>query len=151
MRTIYRRDKMKFEKITAGMVLYDVHSYRMGNTRLMSLGVWSVRVISVDQDKRSAMVSWNGNQPEIYNERSLGRLRSVRPVLVRNGIGQCRRETREERAARLKASNSVMSGSQRPITPPSGDNPAAGGVTPATGGENVAGGRGRGMGEGDNA
>ncbi len=39
---------MKFEKIKPGMVLLDIHSYRMGNTTMRQLGLWEVMVVSVD-------------------------------------------------------------------------------------------------------
>jgi hypothetical protein len=96
---------MKFDKIIPNMVLYDVHSYRMGNTCLRSVGVWTVVIKSIDKDKRKAVVSWNGNSPEVWSERELVRLKSSAPFLIRTSIGRCRRETMAERAARLKASN----------------------------------------------
>jgi hypothetical protein len=54
---------IKFEKIQPGMMLFDVHSERAGNTTMKRWGDWPVRVISVDADSKSAMVSWNGNEP----------------------------------------------------------------------------------------
>lgn len=62
---------IKFEKIQAGMTLYDRHKYKMGNTTLRSIGEWSVRVLEVYCEKRQAKVSWNGNTPEVYRERDL--------------------------------------------------------------------------------
>lgn len=62
---------IKFEKLTAGMELHDVHSRPMGNTTMRELGDWPVRIISVDPVARSAVVSWNGNRPETYYESSL--------------------------------------------------------------------------------
>ena len=62
---------IKFEKIKEGMVLYDRHTYVMGNTMLRSLGEWQVKILSVDPEKRQAVVSWNGNRPETYYEREL--------------------------------------------------------------------------------
>ena len=96
---------MKFDNIIPNMVLYDVHSYRMGNTCLRSVGVWTVVILSVDKDSRSAMVSWNGNSPEKYTERRLVHLNLSAPFLVKTCMGQLRRETIGERAARLKASS----------------------------------------------
>lgn len=87
---------MKFEKIQPGMVLYDVHSYKMGNTTRSSVGVWEVRVISVDQETRTAMVNWNGNAPKKYREKQLSKLRDKKPVLIRGAFGNYRRATREE-------------------------------------------------------
>ena len=65
---------IKFEKIEAGMELLDIHTERAGNTTMRRLGVWHVRVLSVDREKRSAQVSWNGNRPETYYARQLERL-----------------------------------------------------------------------------
>jgi hypothetical protein len=60
---------IKFDKVTPGMVLLDIHSHAMGNTTMRALGCWEVRVISVDKEARTAMCSWNGNRPQCYTER----------------------------------------------------------------------------------
>ncbi len=65
---------IKFEKITAGMTLYDRHSERMGNTTLRSIGEWPVRIVSVDPVARTASVSWNGNPPRLMFARALEKL-----------------------------------------------------------------------------
>lgn len=65
---------IKFEKIEAGMTLYDRHRERMGNTTMTSIGEWKVRVISVDPVNRSAVVSWNGNRPEEWYDWQLKKL-----------------------------------------------------------------------------
>ena len=67
---------IKFEKIKPGMVLYDRHRRRMGNTTMTTLGEWSVRIISVDPETRSATVSWNGNREERYTAHRLAKLYS---------------------------------------------------------------------------
>jgi len=90
---------MKFEKIEAGMTLYDVHSYSMGNTYLRSIGVWPVKVISVDKEKGCAVVRWNGNKEETYYRFALEKLKAKQPVLVRTAFGAYRRQTKEEKAA----------------------------------------------------
>ena len=90
---------MKFEKIEAGMVLYDVHSYKMGNTNLSSIGVWPVRIISVDKERGCAVVRWNGNKEQTYHRFSLEKLKAKEPDLVRTAFGAYRRQTKEEKAA----------------------------------------------------
>lgn len=52
---------VKFSTVKAGDKLYDVHSEQMGNTTMRRMGWWPIRVISVDHEARTAMVSWNGN------------------------------------------------------------------------------------------
>jgi hypothetical protein len=65
---------MKFEKIQAGVTLLDIHSERMGNTTMRELGLWTVKVISVDPATRSAMVRWNGNPERRWSARQLEKL-----------------------------------------------------------------------------
>jgi len=65
---------VKFEKVKPGMVLYDRHKYRMGNTTIRSIGEWEVRVLEVDSEKRTALCSWNGNRPETYFARDFAGL-----------------------------------------------------------------------------
>ena len=67
---------MKFEKIRPGMVLYDRHRERAGNTTMSRLGEWAVRIVGVDSAKRSAVVSWNGNREQVYFESSLEKLKN---------------------------------------------------------------------------
>lgn len=93
---------MKFDKLEVGMELYDVHSYKMGNTTVRSLGVWRVRVKEIDAEKRRALCSWNGNSPKWYWERDIAKLKATEPVLIRTPFGARRRPTREE-LAEIKA------------------------------------------------
>lgn len=90
---------MKFEKIEPGMILWDVHSYRMGNTTVRSLGTWQVKILSVDRERQCASVSWNGNPAQTYYRLRLEKLKDKKPTLVRTGFGAYRRPTREEAKA----------------------------------------------------
>lgn len=92
---------MKFEAIQPGMILFDVHSHKMGNMRMRTLGVWTVRIISVDPVLRRATVSWNGNSEQTFFESKLKKLKKEKPHLVRNFCGAYRLETREEKKIRL--------------------------------------------------
>lgn len=74
---------IKFEKITPGMRLMDIHSHRMGNTMMRELGCWFVDIISVDTEKRTAVVRWNDNAPEVYHEYELTRLYTKEPKAYR--------------------------------------------------------------------
>lgn len=65
---------IKFEKIQAGMTLYDRHRHKMGNTTMTTLGEWPVYIKEVYPETRSALVSWNSNRPTEYSERQLSRL-----------------------------------------------------------------------------
>ncbi len=50
-----------FASVKAGDVLYDVRQTRMGNTTMRRWGWWEVRVIEIDHEAKTALVSWNGN------------------------------------------------------------------------------------------
>ncbi|SRR6266851_2574006 len=63
---------MKFERIKPGMVLYERHKHRMGNTTLRTLGEWSVRIVSIDE--HGAMASWNGNAPQRWFRNKLEKM-----------------------------------------------------------------------------
>jgi hypothetical protein len=89
---------MKFDKLAVGMVLFDLHSYRMGNTTMRSLGVWPVRVVEIDAEKRRALCNWNGNAPTWYSEWNIEKLKGKKPILISTGMGGQRRPTREELA-----------------------------------------------------
>ena len=85
---------MKLEKLKPGMVVYDVHSHRFGNTMLRTVGVWEVRIVSVDAAARVVTASWNGNPPQIY--RRWACWRAKKPVLITTMMGGHRLATRAE-------------------------------------------------------
>jgi hypothetical protein len=97
---------MKFEKIQPDMVLYDVHSTKMGNTTQSTVGVWTVRILSVDPGLRTAMVSWNGNSPQQYSERNLAKLRVSKPLLIKSGWSRRLATRAEIKAAALEKAKS---------------------------------------------
>lgn len=66
---------IKFDKVKAGDVLYDVHRVRMGNTRTARLGCWTVKILEIDPDGAGAWVSWNGNSRERWTRRKIESLR----------------------------------------------------------------------------
>ena len=93
---------MKFEKLKPGMVVYDVHSVKMGNTNMRTVGVWLVKIVSIDTETRMVTASWNGNRAEKFSSRTAEKWREKEPLLIETGFcGRTRLATREEiKAAR---------------------------------------------------
>ena len=88
---------MTLDKLEPGMVVYDVHSYRMGNTTIRSVGAWEVRIVSVDVERRCVVASWNHNPPSTYYKSSWSKWRLKKPRLVDTGFcGQKRLAKRGE-------------------------------------------------------
>jgi hypothetical protein len=83
------------------MTLYDVHSYRMGNTTMRSVGVWNVHVLEVNED-RTILASWNGNKAAKMYEADWKKLRLKKPELVPCGFGRYRLKTRSEANPQVK-------------------------------------------------
>lgn len=69
---------MKFERVKAGMVLYDVRREKQGNTTIRDWGYWTVHVLGVDGD--GATVSWNGSRACWKPARYFKRLREKKPT-----------------------------------------------------------------------
>lgn len=65
---------IQFSKIKPGMTLLDIHSERAGNTKMRRLGLWKVRIISVDAEAQTAIVSWNSNPPRKWSKGQLEKL-----------------------------------------------------------------------------
>jgi hypothetical protein len=64
-----------FSKIRVGETLYDCHMHRMGNTTMRKMGTWVVKVIAIYPEKQTALVSWNGNRPEVWGLTRMQKLR----------------------------------------------------------------------------
>jgi hypothetical protein len=94
-------------KLKPGDVLWDVHSYKMGNTTMSTMGCWPVRIVEVHETY--VMASWNGNPPERMNSMRIQRYRVSEPVMIREGFGRSRLATRAE----LKAMKEKGDGQER--------------------------------------
>lgn len=86
---------MKIEKMKAGMVVYDVHRYKMGNTTMSTVGIWHVYVKEVNCEQGYIVASWNGNAPEKIYRNAAEKFRKKEPLLVKVGLTY-RLATREE-------------------------------------------------------
>lgn len=93
---------IKFGKIKEGDVLYDRHTYQMGNTTIRSIGEWEVKILRILRELRTpgAIVSWNGNSEEFYTRQRLEKLYTWSMydpgvVLKKNFIGGVTRVTRK--------------------------------------------------------
>ena len=95
---------MKFEKLQPGMTVYDVHRHKLGNTTMSTVGVWRVRIVSVDHDAKRVTASWNGNPAKTFFYGDVEKWREKEPMLIRGAFGSARLATREEqKAARAAA------------------------------------------------
>ena len=94
---------MKLESLKPGMVVYDVGTYRMGNTTMRSVGVWPVRIVEIDMEKRIVVASWNGNPPKRFVSSEATRWRKNEPLIIRSPMGRARLATREEIKAAKEA------------------------------------------------
>lgn len=86
---------MKLEKMKAGMTVYDVHSHKMGNTCMSTVGIWHVYVKEVNVEQGFIIASWNGNTPSKIYRGAAEKFRAKEPLLVKSGLGY-RLATREE-------------------------------------------------------
>jgi hypothetical protein len=87
---------MKLEKLKPGMTVYDVHRYKMGNTNMSSVGVWSVYIIDIDNEKQIVTASWNGNTPKKFYRNDWLKWKFKKPVLVTGFFGSKRVAKRGE-------------------------------------------------------
>ena len=71
-------------KLKPGMVVYDAHSQKMGNTTMRTMGVWPVKIVEVHEN--SVIASWNGNAPRKYYGTKFP-WRANKPKLVKCGFG----------------------------------------------------------------
>lgn len=97
---------IKFEKIKSGMMLYDRHRERAGNTTMRRLGEWTVQIVSLNAEQRSAQASWNGNPATTWFAHDLEKLSAWSMYdkdVIREGVPyfttRCRKKTKTELAA----------------------------------------------------
>lgn len=90
---------MKISDLKPGQILYDVHSFRVGNTTMRSLGVWLVKITEVWINEVCTAIefkaSWNGNTPDRYFTVPSS-WKAKKPHIVRGEFGIQRKATREE-------------------------------------------------------
>ncbi len=70
---------MKPADIKPGMVLYDRHKYRMGNTTIRTLREWPVHILALEFSADALtkfVVSWNGNGAERWSWERLRKLKT---------------------------------------------------------------------------
>lgn len=89
---------MKIQNLKPGMTVYDVGTQVMGNTRIRTVSVWSVKIEAVDEALGTVTASWNGNRLRVFTERAWKKWRLKEPMLVNVGMRQ-RLATRAEIAA----------------------------------------------------
>lgn len=77
-----------YNTIKVGDVLYDCHTYGMGNTVMRAMGVWEVKIVALERN--GAEVRWNGNRPERWHMNRLDKLRRSPPEWVSNPIDGAR-------------------------------------------------------------
>jgi hypothetical protein len=92
---------VKFEKLQPGMTVYDVHRHKLGSTTMNTVGVWKVRIVSVDNETKRVTASWNGNPVKTFFYGDVMKWREKEPLLIHGVFGSKRLATREElKAAR---------------------------------------------------
>lgn len=99
---------MKFENLQPGMTVYSVDKTTMGNTRLKTVSVRPVSIVSVDPNSRTVNARWNHNAERTFHASSYNKWKATQPVLIRNAMGMARLATPAEREA-LKAESKVAS------------------------------------------
>jgi hypothetical protein len=67
-----------YNTINVGDTLFDCHTVKMGNTTMSRMACFSVKIIELHPESKSATVSWNGNAPKKFYTRQLEKLRRTR-------------------------------------------------------------------------
>lgn len=90
---------MKIDKLKPGMTVYDVHSHKMGNTTIRTVGVCPVKIVKVGIEKSLVLARWNVvNPPEWYGYATFSKWVAEEPIIVRSLMGSCRKPSRAEKA-----------------------------------------------------
>lgn len=71
----------KISKLKVGQILYDKHTYKMGNTTMRAWGLWTVKVLEIDPEHRFIVASWNGNRAETMYQQRVEKLKVKKPEM----------------------------------------------------------------------
>lgn len=66
-------------KLQPGQVLYQIQRQKCGNTMVSRGCLYEVRVVSIAEDGKSIMASWNGNPPRRFYQKQVASLRVKKP------------------------------------------------------------------------
>jgi hypothetical protein len=75
----YRAFMATISKLQPGQVLYQIQRQKCGNTMVSRGCLYEVRVVSIADDGKSIMASWNGNPPRRFSEKHVANLRVKKP------------------------------------------------------------------------
>ena len=87
---------MKISSLRPGVPVWTINKHRMGNTTIMTISVFEVKIISVAEDGNSFVYSVNGNPERTGYENTATGFRKSKPVTVTSRMGYKRLATREE-------------------------------------------------------
>ena len=87
---------MKISQLEVGMSVWSVSRVNMGNTTLKTVVVHPVLIVEVHANH--VIATWNGNAPRRFGESVVKGWKKEKPLLIREGFGQMRLATREEKA-----------------------------------------------------
>ncbi|EMY1073305.1 hypothetical protein AAIE55_004087 [Salmonella enterica] len=87
---------MKISQLEVGMSVWSVSRVNMGNTTIKTVVVHPVVIVEVHDNH--VIATWNGNAPRRFGESVVKGWKKEKPLLIREGFGQMRLATREEKA-----------------------------------------------------
>ncbi len=87
---------MKITDLKPGMIVYDVHKYKMGNTMISTVGIWEVEIKRVDIEEGIVTARWNYNSEGRYFYHAWSKWRKNKPRLIPIGFGGHRLAKRGE-------------------------------------------------------
>lgn len=69
----------KLDKLKPDQIVWEIRRQKMGNTKMTRNVLYSIRIINVDRENRSVLMSWNGNTPQWVNERTVSKWKLTKP------------------------------------------------------------------------
>ena len=71
---------IKFEKLQEGMTIWDVRPNKRSGFCGGKWSTWPVKIISVNNEERTVIASWNCNSPQVMSESRVCRFRAKKPI-----------------------------------------------------------------------
>lgn len=88
---------MQLKNLNPGMTVFAVVKERLAGTKVQTVRVYPVRIISISESSNTVVASWNYNRTQRYTPASWSKWRRQAPELIQGLMGSYRLSTKADK------------------------------------------------------